>query len=363
MHAQPNPSAPDADLAHVLAHTRDIWAAARGHRIFVTGATGFFGAWLLQTFVHANRVLELGAELIALKLPHEDLTNCAPHLAGLPGVVFVNGDVRTLRAEDLAAQLPSGMALSFTYVIHAAIFVDAATYSAEPLATLDSALLGTRQTLEVSRAAGARRVLLTSSGAIYGRQPADLEMIPEEYSGGPDPAAAISAYAEGKRASETLCACYQQTHGIEAVFARCFAFVGPHLPIDRQFAIGNFIRDALRGGPVKILGDGTPLRSYLYAADLAIWLWTLLFRGTAGRVYNVGSDVPVSILEVARLVSAGCDPAPQVEVHGIPNSEVAPDRYVPSIARARAELGLTIRIELEDAIARTLRWHADRGAP
>ena len=351
---------PEADLAHVLANTRDVWAKARGQRILVTGATGFFGAWLLETFAHANRALELGAELVALKLPHEDLVRRAPHLATLPGVTFVNGDILTLRADSLAAQLPEGPPLKITHGIHAAIHVDAATFEADPLATLDSALMGTRQTLEVLREAGARRVLLASSGAVYGPQPPELETIPEDFPGGPDPAAPGSAYAEGKRASETLCACYQRTHGIEAVIARCFAFVGPHLPLDRQFAIGNFMRDALRGGPIRVLGDGTPLRSYLHAADLATWLWTILFQGNAGRAYNVGSDEAVPIAEVARQVAAACDRPPLVEIHGQPVPGAAPNRYVPSIRRARDELGLTPRIGLADSIARTLRWHAAR---
>jgi dTDP-glucose 4,6-dehydratase len=181
--------------------------------------------------------------------------------------------------------------------------------------------------------------------------------VAETYTGAPDAANAASAYGEGKRIAETMCACYASAHGVDALIARCFAFVGPYLPLDTHFAIGNFIRDAMRGEAILVSGDGTPTRSYLYAADLAVWLWTILLRGTSGRPYNVGSRREVTIGDLARAVGSAVEPGVPVIVAGTPVPGANPHRYVPDVARAETELGLREWIPLESAIERTIDWH------
>ena len=227
----------------------------------------------------------------------------------------------------------------------------------------DTVVEGTRRALQLAKTSNARGFLLVSSGAVYGPQPSTVERLNEDFRGGPDTGDPNSTYAEAKRAAELLCSIEHQTSGLPIRVARCFAFVGPGLPLDAHFAVGNFIGDSLRGGPIRILGNGTAVRSYLYMADLTIWLWTMLLRPTAHGTYNVGSEQGVSILDLARAVARECAPDAAIEVGERSSTGSGVNRYVPSTERARRELWLRQYIDLDEALRRTARWHRLSSSP
>ncbi len=108
------------------------------------------------------------------------------------------------------------------------------------------------------------------------------------------------------------------------------------------------------------MGDGTPRRSYLYGADLAIWLWTILLRGAPARPYNVGAEADHSIAEVARIVADEVNRSAQVRIAQTPNPARPAERYVPSTERARAELALQEWIDVREGVRRTAAWHRRR---
>jgi dTDP-glucose 4,6-dehydratase len=272
-------------LAHVLAHTGSLWDSVDGKRIFVTGGTGFFGRWALESYVAACDQLRIKSNATFLTRRPDDFRRAAPALANHPAIEMLAGDVRTF-------DFPSS---EFAAVLHLATDADVGLIDRQPREIVDTIVDGTRRVLDFAQACRAERLLHASSGAVYGKQPRDLSHIPEDYRGAPLMNAPRAAYAEAKRLAEVLCVLAHQCQGLGAVNARCFAFVGPLLPTGRGYAIGNFLGDALAGQPICVNSDGSAVRSYLYAADLAIWLWTLLFRGTPGTAYNVGSDTEVSI--------------------------------------------------------------------
>ena len=338
---------PQADLEHVLAHARHVFAELRGAQIFLTGGTGFFGHWLVESLLHADRALSLGLHATILTRSSERFRARAPFLVESPAITLLEGDIRSF-------PYPAG---EFSHIIHAATDSGGQQADQPAYALADSILGGTRRVLELSRQSGSRRLLYVSTGAVYGRSSATETHIPETSTAGPDPLLLRSSYDEAKRMSEHLCVAYTHGTSTEAIIARPFAFVGPHLPLDQHFAIGNFIGAAITGTPIHIHGDGTPVRSWLYMADLAIWLWHLLVRGEPARAYNVGSEDAFAIADAAHLAAETLRPGLRVQIDGTPRPAAPMNSYVPSTERARQELGLVQTISLPEALRRTAAWH------
>ncbi len=347
-YATPNRLA--GDLDNILERTEPLWQELRGQRILITGATGFFGCWLLESFAWANRRLDLNAQAVALARHPESLAEKAPHLAQDSAISMHAADVRR-------GDFPNG---TFSHVIHAATEASAELNKNAPLVMFDTIVEGTRRALEFSLAHSVDKFLFVSSGAVYGSQPAQVAQLTESFEGGPDPLDPANAYAEGKRATELLCALTAST-SLQIKLARCFAFVGPYMKLDTHFAIGNFIADSLERRPIRVHGDGSAVRSYLYASDLMVWLWTILFKGKSLRAYNVGSEEALNIATLAREVTAAVAPELDVEIAAKTNAGAPVHRYVPSTARAREELGLKAEIPLHEAIHRTQTWFSQRG--
>ena len=244
----------ESSLVTVMRHLDA--APLAGKRIFITGGTGFFGLWLLTALSQLNRQ-GAGIGITILSRNPQRFLAAYPQWADCSWLTFIGGNVRDFDFHEAP----------FDFLIHAATDTSA-TANADPLSIFDDIVIGTRRVLDFAVKSGAKRVLLASSGAIYGPQPLGVSQIPEDARFACPPDAPTSAYGEGKRVMELLGALYHLEHGIESIIARCFAFVGPGLPLDGHFAIGNFIRDALYADAIHVNGDGTPLRSYLYGADV-----------------------------------------------------------------------------------------------
>ncbi len=333
------------DLQLILEKTpANVWDALRQQRIFITGGTGFVGCWLLEALIWANQQLNLNLSITILSRNPAAFVLKAPHLANNTIVHMLQGDVNDLKKINNL----------FDIVIHAA--TDVVKTDTDSLIVFNDIVNGTKETLALAQRSKAQRYLLTSSGAVYGRQPDSLSYISENYLGAPNTLDVKSAYGQGKRVSEWLVNCHAQQYGLGVKIARCFALLGPYLPMDAHFAAGNFISDGLNHKTISVNGDGTACRSYLYAADMTIWLLTILINGESGQYYNVGSDHSISIKNLAENISNIIYSENKVSIAEQPIQNRPIQKYVPDVTKAKTELNLLIYTNLQTAISKTVDW-------
>lgn len=339
---------PPEDLDLVLSLTPTFWTQYAGARLLITGGTGFIGSWLVQVVQRANDSLDSQIEVLVLTRNPDRARQQSPYMFDRADTRLVAGDVSTFA-------IPVG---AIDLCIHAAAEVGNPQQADQPLKVFDTIVQGTRRMLDLAQSAGARRFLLASSGAVYGPQPTHLERMPESYGGAPDPLQVASAYGNGKRAAEWLACAYAAQASFAPTVARIFAVLGPGLPLDGPFAAGNFIRDALAGRAISISGDGTPLRSYLYTADLCVWLLRILESGVAGQAYNVGSEHALSIASLAQRVVETAGTSVPIHIQTPPPTmpHYPPTRYVPDTSKAHQALNLSAYTPLDTALRKTLQW-------
>lgn len=336
---------PVEDLEHVLYNTQDIWESFREKSIFLTGGTGFFGKWLLETFIYANEKLGLNAKLTTLTRNPESFLQEFPFYNNYPNTVnFVKGDILSF---------DFNLNEKYHFIIHAATEASDSLIRLNPLLMLDTITIGTRRVLDFAITQPIESFLFVSSGAIYGKQPLHVSHIEENDFFKVEINKSKSAYAEGKRIAELYCSTYFEKYNLPIRIARCFAFVGPYLPLNTHFAIGNFINNALNNDDIIIKGDGSTKRSYMYASDLVAWLWTILLKGEINQPYNVGSDDSISIKELAQLIKDLLKLDLEINVLELTKQT---DYYCPNISKAK-KLNLNLLITKEQAILKTTQFY------
>lgn len=336
------------DCENALAGKTDLLNALRNANLLVTGGTGFFGTWLAEMVACLNDLHNFGCRIVLMARRPHLLHEKAPHLAGRKDIILLGQDTRMLM------ELPP----EISYVIHAAASPDARLHASDPLQTIDTIVNGANSVLAAAtRLPALKKILLVSSGLVYGAQPWEMPGIPESFMGSVDCSAAISAYVEAKRMAETVAAAYRSQHRLPITTVRPFAFIGPYQLMDRPWAINNFIRDGLRGGPIRILGDGASVRSYMYPSDMAFWLLRILTGGISGRSYNLGNPAGITLKELAEKI-ASCFPKQiDIECRCLTNEIARRSRLVPDISFAGGTLGLSIGVDLDTAIRRTILWN------
>lgn len=306
-------------------------------RMFITGGTGIVGRSLLD-YIQEGLILYGGApQVTILSRSPERFYRYFPNYIGLPWLNVIQGDL---------FHLPIVASSFYTDIIHAA----ADTHlQGDPMAWITQLVEGTTNVLRFASKSNVERMLFISSGAVYGSQPTALQSLSEDHYFAPLTTDVHSTYSHGKRMAEHICALHSaHPNGPFCVIARCFSIVSQHIPLNGPYALGNFMRDAIAGRGIHISGDGKTIRSYIEGRDLAHWIFTLLCHGARGEAYNVGSDLPITTLELATIIRDVVNIDQPIKILALPDCD--PRKvYLPNVDKA-STLGLSIETSLRDAL-------------
>lgn len=324
------------DLDSVLNFDLSLWEDLRDKSIFATGCTGFIGSWIIYSFFHVNNKLQLNSKMTLLTRNKTELLKKFPFTSESPFSI-VEGDVCNFEFPESKYQ----------YIIHGATEVTNFQADQKRLEILDVSYLGTKRVIEFAKKKSTTKVLFLSSGAAYGLLPGPVKYFNEDQSFAPMTNGRSPEYGEAKRLGELL---LFNEPAFSSVSARIFAASGPYLPVKSKFAFSNFIESCVKNEDIVISGDGKSIRSYLYAADLALWLWLLLIRGENKNIYNVGSDEDISILDLANAMKRVLGKELKINVLGDASSF---SRYVPSNLKMRNTFKIQKTVSLDESIRKS----------
>ena len=303
----------------------DEVGALRNSTVFISGASGFLGSWITEVVLFLNDNFNFNTRLV---LHSRDVSK----LPRRNDVKILEGDIRNL------LEIPSDV----QWVIHAASSPDARVHTSDPINTLDILSNGTNAVLSASsRLPNLKKFLYVSSALIY-KPSVELNSVSD-------------VYTEGKRYSESLVTAYRSLYKLPTTVIRPFTFLGPKQLIDKPWAMNNFIRDALNGGPIRIFGNVESLRTYMYGSDFAFWTLKILTSGEIGKSYNVGASQSFSILDIAKKVVSLSPQNIQIELCPFGN-QVRSD-LIPDVSLAESTLSLRTTVDIDAAIKKTISWY------
>ena len=333
----------NSDFIEIFNDTKNLWKKIKNQNIFLTGCTGFFGYWILKSFSIANKKLKLKATAYVLTRQKNIKKSLIYKLCKDPSIVFYNGDIRNFKYPKK----------KFKFIIHGATTSARETFeNQDPLVKANTIIEGTKYILEFAKSSFCKNFMYLSSGAVYGNYSPSNEKVTDKSLSAPltnDKNFNLNALGNSKRISELLVSIYSDKKYFNTKIARCFSFIGPFIPLDIHYAVGNFLKRSVLKKPIKINSDGSALRSYMYMSDLTTWLITILFSGKNNEIYNVGSEDKINIMNLAKLINRLTKNNNKIQYNKIKRKTV----YIPSNKKIRKELKVKQKIKLNEAILKT----------
>ncbi|AOO65983.1 NAD-dependent epimerase/dehydratase family protein [Sulfurospirillum halorespirans] len=312
----------------------------KNKEILITGGSGFIGTWLTQLLIFLNDTYNFN---ITLYLIARHITsNLEVLVNNRKDIIFIKNDIRNVRefSKDIA------------YIIHAASSPDNRIYMSNPIESMNIITDGTKNSMENALLLEKlEKIVHLGSGQVYGSL--DSHNITENDFGKLNCNSISTIYPEAKRYAETLTNAYRSLYKLPIVQVRPFSFIGPYMSLNKPWAVNSFIRDALKTKNIRILGNGKPVRSYMYPTDMALWILNMLIHGKSGAAYNLGSDMGISLEEVAVKIKNIIGSSLSIEILNM-NDHCS--EFVPNINYVKQDLGLEIRVDIDDALNKSIKW-------
>jgi dTDP-glucose 4,6-dehydratase len=310
------------DLGRIVSVCSAEMGRLSGKSLLITGGTGFVGRYLVESVLRFNNKGNGGRCKLLLPTRQPD-TLIERYRSQIQA-----GEIVAMRwGERYTVDMKGDMC---DYIIHAASPSSPKQVMEDPVRNLRDMVDMSSSIAGLGKQCGSKRSILISSGAVYGEQPSEMLVMPEEYLGGPDLSKTSSCYGEGKRLSEK----HFRLSGIDYRIARVFSLTGPYQDLRSGFAVPDLIWQAAEKGQIHLSGDGSPVRSYCYATDLTIFLFKLLLGQPKYEVYNVGCrEATVSIAELAQTISAIFGGVGVTKGQSVDDVTTTRSRYVPQLDR------------------------------
>jgi UDP-glucuronate decarboxylase len=339
----PGQKLPTDDLNEIIGYSSNNLENLRDANVLLSGGTGFVGKWLVCALQRANQELSLNLSVTILTRNVIEATRIFSHIESR-NINFVQVDLSN------SNHLEFKSTFEFSHIIHAGVMVAKPVNDIEEKYINNSSFNGAKLLLEIAkRQVNVPNFIHLSSGAVYNRgnlvegkfQEVAIQKTSEE----------LSSYGRAKLEAELLINQYGEKGIIRQSNPRLFAFFGPGLPLDKQFAIGNFLNDALKHTEIGVNGNPKTIRSYMYPVDLIVWLLAVI-ASPISHAINIGSPDPVTIGELSQLI--GRIGGNKKVTFTNPNQE--PTVYVPSVNNMTSIYSVKTTVGLEAGLERWMRW-------
>ncbi|MDP3399241.1 MAG: NAD-dependent epimerase/dehydratase family protein [Bacteroidales bacterium] len=332
------------DCADATSRSLKILDELKNQKLLIVGGTGFIGSWIAELIAYLNDNYQFNTSLVILARNIDSFKEGKNHLASRKDFQYISQDIRNIN------ELPRDI----SYIIHAAASPDNRNHVSNPLETISTITKGTDNLIDSAfKLPYLKKFQYLSSGQVYGKSKSRNGLITESDFGPLDCNKVTAIYPEAKRLAEATCCAYSSQYKLPIVIARPFSFIGPYQSLSKPWAINNFINDALNNTTIRIIGNGEPIRSYMYPADLAVWLLKILISGKINTAYNVGSPYGISLKDVSKIIMNIAQSNATIDIR-FNNSDMS--RYVPDTTLCEKDLGLQINYNIEDTIRRSIAW-------